>query len=41
MFEHGWDQGEACRGLLRTAGFAGVETRADLAGIGRVSLGHL
>ncbi len=41
MFEHGWDQGEACRGVLEAAGFAGVETRADLAGIGRVSLGHL
>jgi release factor glutamine methyltransferase len=41
MFEHGWDQGEACRGLLKAAGFAGVETRADLAGIGRVSLGCL
>jgi release factor glutamine methyltransferase len=41
MFEHGWDQGEACRGLLQAAGFAGVETRADLAGIGRVTLGRL
>lgn len=41
MFEHGWDQGEACRGLMLAAGFAGVETRADLAGIGRVTLGHV
>jgi release factor glutamine methyltransferase len=39
MFEHGWDQGAACRGLLQQAGFYDVETRADLAGIGRVSLG--
>ncbi len=39
MFEHGWDQGEACRGLLQEAGFCNVETRADLAGIGRVTLG--
>lgn len=41
MFEHGWDQGEACRGLLQAAGFAGVESRVDLAGIGRVTLGRL
>lgn len=41
MFEHGWDQGAACRGLLEAAGFSGVETRADLAGHGRVSLGHV
>ncbi len=41
MFEHGWDQGEACREILQAAGFAGVETRADLAGIGRVTLGHI
>lgn len=41
MFEHGWDQGEACRGLLARAGFREVQTRADLAGIGRVSLGVL
>lgn len=39
LFEHGWDQGEACRGLLEAAGFYDVETRADLAGIGRVTLG--
>lgn len=41
MFEHGWDQGEACLRLLMQAGFCDVETRADLAGIGRVSLGKL
>ena len=40
LFEHGWGQGEACRGLLRQAGFCDVETRADLAGIGRVTLGR-
>ncbi len=39
MFEHGWDQGAASRGLLEAAGFYDVETRADLAGIGRVTLG--
>jgi release factor glutamine methyltransferase len=40
LFEHGWDQDEACRGLLQQAGFCDVETRADLAGIGRVTLGR-
>lgn len=39
LFEHGWNQGEACRDLLQQAGFCNVETRADLAGIGRVTLG--
>lgn len=39
MFEHGWDQGEACRSLLEAVGFQELETRADLAGIGRVTLG--
>ncbi|KAB2312582.1 peptide chain release factor N(5)-glutamine methyltransferase [Betaproteobacteria bacterium SCN2] len=41
LFEHGWDHGEACRDLLKQAGFCDVETRADLAGIGRVTLGHV
>lgn len=41
LFEHGWDQGGACRALVEAAGFAAVETRADLAGIGRVTLGCL
>ncbi len=40
MFEHGWDQGENCREIMRAEGFTGVETRADLAGIGRVTLGQ-
>lgn len=39
MLEHGWDQGVACRDLLLQAGFHDVETQADLAGIGRVTLG--
>lgn len=39
LFEHGWDQGAACRNLLQQSGFCNVETRADLAGIGRVTLG--
>jgi release factor glutamine methyltransferase len=41
MFEHGWDQGEACRALLLAAGFGGAGTRTDLAGIGRVTVGVL
>lgn len=41
MFEHGWDQAEACRELLQQAGFSRMQTGADLAGHGRVSLGCL
>jgi methylase of polypeptide subunit release factors len=40
MLEHGMDQGESVRGLLRSAGFAGVETLADLAGRSRVTRGQ-
>ena len=39
LFEHGYDQGERCRELLRAHGFIRVETAPDLAGIGRVSIG--
>jgi len=38
-FEHGYDQAQAARALLSRAGFAGVSTRRDLAGIERVSGG--
>lgn len=38
--EHGWDQGEAVRGLLRTAGFEAITTVRDLAGIERVTRGR-
>lgn len=38
--EHGYDQGEAVRGLLRQAGFADVQTRRDLGGQERVSYGR-
>ncbi len=41
MFEHGWDQGEACRELLAKAGLIDVGTEKDLAGHGRVSFGRL
>lgn len=40
LFEHGYGQGAACRELLRAAGFAGVETRRDLGGQERVTLGR-
>lgn len=39
LFEHGYDQAEACRELLHTAGYSGVFSRPDLAGIMRVSGG--
>ena len=41
LFEHGHDQGEACRNLLTAAGFKAAFTHPDLAGIDRVSGGHL
>lgn len=39
--EHGWDQAEQVRGMLRQAGFADVHSRQDLAGIERISGGRL
>ena len=41
LFEHGYDQGEASRNLLAAAGFKDTFTHPDLAGIDRVSGGHL
>ena len=41
LFEHGYDQGEASRNLLDVAGFKAALTYPDLAGIDRVSGGHL
>lgn len=40
-FEHGYDQAERCRQLLRDAGFAQIFSRRDLAGIERISGGCL
>ena len=40
LFEHGYDQANAVRGLLQTAGFAEIEQQRDLAGIVRVSGGQ-
>ena len=41
LLEHGHAQGAAVRELLRAAGFADVETRADLAGLPRCSGGRI
>ena len=41
LIEHGWDQGEAIRALLRSAGFQSVATEHDLEQRDRVSLGCL
>jgi release factor glutamine methyltransferase len=38
LFEHGFEQGEAVRGLLTAAGWRDVETHKDLAGRERVTL---
>jgi release factor glutamine methyltransferase len=40
LLEHGYDQGEAVRGLLRAAGFADVQTRRDYGGQERATGGH-
>lgn len=40
LVEHGFDQGEAVRELMRAAGLAGIETRFDLAGHPRVTRAH-
>lgn len=39
--EHGWDQAEAVRDMLQHSGFEGTASFRDLAGIERVSGGHL
>ena len=40
LLEHGWDQAEAVRSLLRAAGFDRVASRRDLTGIERCSGGQ-
>ena len=40
LLEHGWDQADAVQALLRTAGFAAVASRHDLAGIARCTGGR-
>ncbi|HEX7813022.1 MAG TPA: peptide chain release factor N(5)-glutamine methyltransferase [Burkholderiales bacterium] len=41
LFEHGFDQADACRDLLRDTGFGDLTSLADLAGIPRVAGGRL
>lgn len=41
LFEHGYDQAEACRNLLLGAGFGKLVSIPDLAGISRVAGGQL
>lgn len=41
LLEHGWQQAEAVRALLATAGFSQIESLRDLGGNWRVSLGRL
>lgn len=40
FIEHGFDQGEAVRALFAQAGLAAIETRRDLAGLERLTLGQ-
>jgi len=40
LFEHGHDQGAACRALLAAAGYTDIATWPDLAGIERISGGR-
>jgi release factor glutamine methyltransferase len=40
LVEHGWNQGEAVRGVFQTAGFAEVSTVQDLEGRDRVTVGR-
>ncbi len=41
LLEHGYDQAEVVRGLLAVAGFDGIRSECDLAGVERVSLGQV
>jgi release factor glutamine methyltransferase len=40
LLEHGWDQAPAVQNLLSKAGFLGVQTRQDLAGVDRCTGGY-
>lgn len=40
LLEHGYDQGVAVRGILAGNGYRQIETRQDLAGIDRLTLGR-
>ena len=40
-FEHGYDQGDECRQILERYGYVDIETRKDLEGRDRVTLGFM
>jgi release factor glutamine methyltransferase len=40
MLEHGFQQGDAVLAILQAAGFVGLQTHQDLAGLDRISLGR-
>jgi len=40
LFEHGYDQGDALRKLLKAGGFKQIRTQQDLAGLDRVTKGQ-
>ena len=40
LLEHGATQGAAVQNILHAQGFAGVDTRPDLAGLDRCTLGY-
>lgn len=41
MFEHGWEQGAMVRQILQDQGFSNIETRQDLQGHDRVTIGAM
>jgi len=41
LFEHGFDQAEACRATLSAAGFSAINSHKDLSGNWRVTVGRL
>lgn len=41
LLEHGWEQGDAVRGVLQAAGFAEVATHRDLEGRDRATMGRM
>ncbi len=41
IFEHGYNQGEAVRNILTTAGYLSAQTGQDMAGVDRISFARL
>ncbi len=40
ILEHGYEQGDEVRQMMSLAGFSGIATHADLAGLERATIGH-